>query len=77
MEKLKEIFMYALGAIITLGFFGSIWILISHVIPEANKDTLNQVIGGLLVAWSMVVSYFFGSSKGSSDKNKFLEHNDK
>ncbi len=77
MEKLKEIFLYGLASVITIGFFCVLAFVLTEAIPEANMDTANQVLGGLLVAFALVISFFYGSSKGSSDKNKFLEHNDK
>jgi hypothetical protein len=40
--------------------------------PELNKDLGLIVIGVLAAKFSDVVAYFFGSSKGSSDKTKML-----
>lgn len=67
--KSKEIFMYALGAMITFGFFATlIFLIISGKFPES----VNLVIGTLLTTFGTVVGYFFGSSKGSSDKNEII-----
>jgi drug/metabolite transporter (DMT)-like permease len=73
MKLAKETFMYALGAIIIAGFFLLLYKLIGTEIPEGNKDTLSLVIGALLAAFTSVVAYFYGSSKGSSDKNELLK----
>jgi len=70
--KAKEVFMYALGALITIGFFLTLIFVLTKEIPEQNMDTANQTLGALLVAFAMVVGYFYGSSKGSSDKNEML-----
>jgi hypothetical protein len=67
--KAKEIYMYALGGLITLGFFAVLAVLIvSGKYPEA----VNLVIGTLLTTFGTVVGYFFGSSKGSADKTAML-----
>jgi len=68
--KVKDIFMYALGALIVIGFFAIVVMLIFR--PEL-KDALNLVIGSLIGAFGTVVGYFYGSSKGSSDKNELMK----
>ena len=72
MKSVKDYFMYALGGLITIGFFILLYFLIFEEISENNKEILNLTIGALIGAFSMVVSYFYGSSKGSSDKNEVL-----
>jgi len=67
--KVKEIFMYALGIVVTLSFIGITVLLIFR--PEL-KDSLNLVIGTWLTAFGTVIGYFFGSSKGSSEKNELI-----
>jgi len=62
----KEIYMYILGAIIVLGFF----ILVIFKLA-ADKDAQLE-IGSLIAAFGLVVGYFFGSSKSSSDKNEVM-----
>ena len=64
--------MYALGALITLGFFLTLFYLIMQgTYPEA----VNLVIGTLLASFGTVVGYFYGSSKGSADKTEMLKNN--
>ena len=72
MEKLKEISQYVLAGMVALGFFVLIILLVKVEIPEANSDVLNLVVGALIGSFTTIVSYFFGSSKGSSDKTKML-----
>jgi len=67
--KIKDIFMYALGALIVIGFFAIVVMLIMR--PEL-KDSLNLVIGALIGAFGTVVGYFYGSSKGSAEKNEII-----
>lgn len=68
----KNLFQYILGAIVVMGFFALMVILVYKTIPEANKDMLNLVVGALLGSFTSIVGYFFGSSLGSSAKNDLL-----
>jgi len=73
MKKItKEVYMYALAALVVLGFFALIYILTKVEVPEDNTQPLNLVIGALIGSFTSVVGYFFGSSKGSSDKTELL-----
>jgi len=72
MEKTKEIAMYSLAGLITTGFFTILGLLIAKGIPTENAELLNMSIGALLVSFSVVVSYFFGSSAGSKAKTELL-----
>jgi hypothetical protein len=68
----KETFMYGLGAVISIGTFVLIgmlvWVVLEH--PDTPlKDVLVMSIGSLLAAFGLVVGYFYGSSKGSADKS--------
>jgi uncharacterized protein (UPF0333 family) len=66
----KNIYMYALGGVITVGFF----VILFYLVKQGDLETETGIaIGALIGAFSMVVSYFFGSSKGSADKNEMLK----
>lgn len=67
--KAKEIYMYVFGAFIALGFFAITFYLIYS---EKYDDAVMLIIGALIGAFSTVVGYFFGSSKGSADKTELL-----
>lgn len=69
----QQIFQYALGALVALGLYWITYLLIIQATPEINKDALLILLGVLAGSFSNVVGYFFGSSKGSSDKNDFLK----
>ena len=71
----KEIYMYSLGALIVIAFFATIYLLAKVEMPLTNKDLLLIVIGALVAKFGDVVAYFFGSSKGSADKNEMLGGN--
>lgn len=73
MNKGKEIFMYVLAAFVMLLLFGSLGMILTKSIPEGNKDLVYMAFG-LALGWgTMIMSYFFGSSKGSADKNEMLK----
>jgi len=76
--KIKDAFMYILGAVIAVGVFVLIGMLIALMFrnPDSNlKDVLVMSVGALIAAFTMVVSYFYGSSKGSADKQDAIERN--
>ena len=62
----KDVYMYALGALIVIGFF----VLVIYKMYK-NLDAQLE-IGALLAAFGAVVGYFYGSSKGSADKNELI-----
>lgn len=76
MTKLwQQIFQYSLGAIITLSLLSTIMILIRSELSPSVHDALMILVGVEASAFTAVVSYFFGSSKGSSDKTEMLKNN--
>jgi len=69
----QQIFMYSLGALLFLGVFAIVFALILQAIPEANKDAMLLLLGVLASGFTAVISYFYGSSKGSSDKSETID----
>ncbi len=69
--------MYILASLIVVGFFILMCILIfkTTAIPEGTKEIAYILVGTLSANFGQVCQYFFGSSKGSNDKNKFLSSN--
>lgn len=72
--KYKELFQYILGGLIVAGFFALLILLVLSAVPTENKDLLNLVVGALIGSFSGIVSYFFGSSLGSSKKDELLKN---
>lgn len=70
--RTKEIYMYILGALVVLSFFLLLGILIFKPIPIENDKVLTLAIGALIGHTATIVGYYFGSSKGSSDKTQLL-----
>jgi len=59
-----------LALVITSGFFG---ILVALMLGYASKsDELMIMLGSLSTAWAGVISFFFGSSQGSQNKDQLL-----
>lgn len=65
--------MYLLAGVIVVGFFGLMICLMIKTVPEGNGDVAFMLFGSLIAAFTSVVQYFFGSSKGSSDKTAMIK----
>lgn len=57
---------------ITLGYFGMLVFIMLASIPNDSRDILNYMLGTLGTAWIAAVTYYFGSTVGSSEKNRLL-----
>jgi RsiW-degrading membrane proteinase PrsW (M82 family) len=66
----QDWYLYALAAVVVLGFFGlTVLMMMSKMDPNnPHKDIVFMMFGGLVTGFSMVLSYFFGSSAGSAQK---------
>ena len=71
--KAKEIISYVFSIVIiiaTLTWFGMLFYV---VIPDANKSLIDTAAGVFLGSgWTQVLNWWFGSSKGSSDKSETI-----
>ncbi len=60
----------AMAMSVTVGVFAILCgLMFIEGIPEASITLLNVMLGALSTAWISIIQYYFGSSKGSSDKN--------
>ena len=57
---------------ITIGFFGIMTGMMSGKVQ--SSEALMILLGSLGTAWISIVGYYFGSSKGSDDKNKIIDN---
>ena len=69
----KQIYQYVLGGLIVAMFAGIVMMLVKSQLDESVKDPLLVLLGVLAGAFKEVIGYFFGSSKGSSDKNDIMQ----
>jgi FtsH-binding integral membrane protein len=64
----------AIAVIVLIGFLaisGSVFFMPERV-PDFLEKILNMIVGAWIVLATTVVNWFFGSSKGSSDKTALL-----
>lgn len=64
--------MYVLAGVIVIGFFVVIGLLLAVSIPAGSKEIFLMLIGVLGAKFGDIVNYFFGSSKGSADKDRLI-----
>lgn len=62
--------MIAVGVV--AGFFGLLGLMAFRDVPAANATALNLMIGTLGASVGAVLQYYFGSSRGSQEKDKML-----
>ena len=68
----KDVNIYVLAWTIITGFFGLCGVLLFRPVPAGQSDVVYLLFGGLVSGFATVLGYFFGSSKGSNDKNILL-----
>ena len=68
----KDLNLYILAWTIVGGFFALCAILMRVALPESSSEVVYLLFGGLVAGFTQVIAYFFGSSKGSSDKTRLL-----
>jgi hypothetical protein len=66
---------YILAGIICVGFFGLsiFYFVFPDKMPEAISDHIGLIVGSWISNFTLVVGYFFGSSKSSSDKTDLIK----
>ena len=64
----RDIHLYMMAWIIIVGFMGLAVMMIFKAVPE--NQIVTMMFGALIMGFSTVLAYFFGSSKGSADKTK-------
>jgi hypothetical protein len=67
--KAKDIYIYSFGALFVIGFF-----ILAYMLRNVTDNVfITGVIETLKMGVVLILGYFFGSSKGSSDKNEMLK----
>ena len=70
--EVKDKIPATLAIILTLGFFGVLAALMIYSIPPLAKDVIQVMLGALGTAWISAITYYFGSSYGSSVKTQVM-----
>lgn len=74
-EQAKEIFMMVLAFAVVACVLALAYLLMTQSVPAENRDMVNIALGAFISAFTTIIGYFFGSSKGSADKtNMLIEH---
>lgn len=63
----------ALGVLIATFFLFGLIMFNAGAVDPARKDIIIYVLGVLSAISTQIISYYFGSSKGSNDKNAALD----
>lgn len=62
----------ALSLMVTLGYFGILIGMMTDVLNVADSQALLIMLGSLGTAWGGVMSFWFGTTKSSSEKNQII-----
>lgn len=68
----REIGAYVIATVVIVGMLWTLNKLFVGEVPAGNKDALMMIIGALVGQFVTIVGFYFGSSKGSDDKNELL-----
>lgn len=61
-----------LGALIIVGFFVVLGVMVAHRLPAGAETEFSIMLGALATMTAAVVNYFFGSSVGSKEKTRIM-----
>ena len=66
-----------LAALVLVGWLTVQGFLLTHVIDASMRELIARVLGTLDSALTLVLSYYFGSSAGSAEKNQIIAQGQK
>jgi len=72
MDNERKVILYFAGSILAVVFF-MVGLIIFVPIPETGQEHAKYALAFMLGVASTIVSYFWGSSKGSADKSRATE----
>lgn len=61
-----------LAALVVVGWVSVQWFLLTHVVDQTMRELVARVLGTLDSALMLVLSFYFGSSSSSSEKNVLI-----
>lgn len=73
LETTQVIVQAVLALAMTSGVFTIILLLTTQAIPTENERVFDTLIGSVVTAWLLTLSYHFGTSFGSDIKTKIME----
>lgn len=65
-------FMYTLAALVVVAFLAIVAVVLFVEIPASTEKIAYMLLGTLAAEFGSIMRYFFGSSKGSSDKTALI-----
>lgn len=65
----KSLVPAALAVVVVLAWVAIQWYLLSHVVDASMRELVARVLGTLDAALTLVLSFYFGSSRSSQDKD--------
>lgn len=74
MKNIEKYLQFGLALAIIVGFFVAVVIFMTTAIPSENVGSVNLLIGALIAAFTSLVSYFWGSSQGSKNKDATINN---
>lgn len=60
------------AALIVIGFFVILGVLMFREVPTGNKETVIQMLGALILSLGTLMGYLYGSSKSTESKDRLL-----
>ena len=73
-DKFVRRFKHVLAILVVSSTLILLLILIFFEVPEENRALLNISFGSLFASTAAIISYYFGTSQSSTDKNKTIEN---
>lgn len=72
-KRTEKIIVYIFAGVIVTYAFVFLYMLLWKTIPEGNRDVVTT-LSGMIVGggFTAIISYFFGSTKGSADKTEII-----
>ena len=64
---------FLLACAITGGFFGVLGYMMVYPVPAGAERVIDVLLGSLGMAWMGAISYYFGSSSGSVNKQQTID----
>ena len=64
-----NVYRFIVTILVILGFFGFIFLLMVHPLPDTLRDLMSQVQAGMFALVTLAVGYWLGSSAGSARKD--------